>query len=139
MIRLEMKSCSTILTKKQQKYQDYHQKKLINMNISLYPLQPAYRQQRCFSKTKFAHVFHDSHLASKRSGIREIEIIDSKNKPEENKPLHIYKPKPYYIIKQQKICKSEPVFLQQPFKITYYELSQVKRQVENEDTEKPNY
>ena len=32
MIRLEMKNCSTILTEKQQKYQDYHLEKLINLN-----------------------------------------------------------------------------------------------------------
>ena len=34
MIRLEMENNSTILTEKQQKYQHYHLKKLINMNIS---------------------------------------------------------------------------------------------------------
>ena len=33
MIRLEMKNCNMILTKKQRKYQLYHQVKLINMNI----------------------------------------------------------------------------------------------------------
>ena len=33
MIRLEIKSYNTILTDKQQKYQRYHQVKLINMNI----------------------------------------------------------------------------------------------------------
>ena len=33
MIRLEMKNCKMILTEKQQKYQHYHQVKLINMNI----------------------------------------------------------------------------------------------------------
>ena len=32
MIRLEMKSYNKILTEKQQKYQHYHQVKLINMN-----------------------------------------------------------------------------------------------------------
>ena len=33
MIKLKMKNCSTILTEKQQKYQNYRQVKLINMNI----------------------------------------------------------------------------------------------------------
>ena len=33
MIRLEIKNYNTILTEKQQKYQHYHQVKLINMNI----------------------------------------------------------------------------------------------------------
>ena len=33
MKRLEMKKCNKILLDKQQKYQDYHQEKLINMNI----------------------------------------------------------------------------------------------------------
>ena len=33
MIRLEMKNYNTILTEKQQKYQSYHQEKLINMNM----------------------------------------------------------------------------------------------------------
>ena len=33
MIRLEIKNYNTILTEKQQKYQHYHLKKLINMNI----------------------------------------------------------------------------------------------------------
>ena len=33
MIRLEMKNCDMILTKKLKKYQHYHQVKLINMNI----------------------------------------------------------------------------------------------------------
>ena len=33
MIRLEMKNCNKILTMKLQKYQDYHQVKLIKMNI----------------------------------------------------------------------------------------------------------
>ena len=32
-IRLEMKIYNMILTEKQQKYQDYHQVKLTNMNI----------------------------------------------------------------------------------------------------------
>ena len=32
-IRLEMKNCNTILTEKQQKYQHYLLKKLINVNI----------------------------------------------------------------------------------------------------------
>ena len=31
-IRLKMKNCNTILTENQQKYQHYHQVKLINMN-----------------------------------------------------------------------------------------------------------
>ena len=34
MIRLKMKNCSTKLKEKGQKYQRYHQVKLINMNIS---------------------------------------------------------------------------------------------------------
>ena len=34
MIRLEMKNCNMILTEKQQKYQLYHLKKLINMNLT---------------------------------------------------------------------------------------------------------
>ena len=33
MIRLEINNYNTILTEKQQKYQHYHQIKLINMNI----------------------------------------------------------------------------------------------------------
>ena len=33
MIKLRMKNDNTILTEKQQKYQHYHQAKLINMNI----------------------------------------------------------------------------------------------------------
>ena len=33
MRRLEMKKYNTILTEKQQKYQRYHQVKLINMNL----------------------------------------------------------------------------------------------------------
>ena len=33
MIKLEMKNYYMILTEKQQKYQHYHQKKLIKMNI----------------------------------------------------------------------------------------------------------
>ena len=33
MIRLEIKNYNKILTEKQQKYQHYHQVKLINMNI----------------------------------------------------------------------------------------------------------
>ena len=33
MIKLKMKNYNTILTEKQQKYQHYHQVKLINMNI----------------------------------------------------------------------------------------------------------
>ena len=33
MIRLEMKNCNTMLTEKQQKYQNYHLEKLVNMNI----------------------------------------------------------------------------------------------------------
>ena len=33
MIRLEINNYNTILTEKQQKYQHYHQVKLINMNI----------------------------------------------------------------------------------------------------------
>ena len=33
MIRLELNNYNTILTEKQQKYQHYHQVKLINMNI----------------------------------------------------------------------------------------------------------
>ena len=33
MIRLAIKNCNMILTKKKQKYQHYHLEKLINMNI----------------------------------------------------------------------------------------------------------
>ena len=33
MIRLEVKNCNMILTKKLQKHQHYHQVKLINMNF----------------------------------------------------------------------------------------------------------
>ena len=33
MIKLEIKNCNVILTEEQQKYQHYHPKKLINMNI----------------------------------------------------------------------------------------------------------
>ena len=33
MIKLEMKNDNMILTEKQQKYQDYHLEKMINMNI----------------------------------------------------------------------------------------------------------
>ena len=33
MIKLKMKNCNTILTTKQQKYQQYHKVKKINMNV----------------------------------------------------------------------------------------------------------
>ena len=53
MIRLEMKNCNTILTEKQQKYQHYHLKKLINnqrqiikqANFSYFLLGKAFKKQ----------------------------------------------------------------------------------------------
>ena len=55
MIRLEMKNCNMVLTEKQQKYQHYHLKKLINMSILQVKKYCFLNKDKIVEQAKFAY------------------------------------------------------------------------------------
>ena len=89
MIRLEIRNCISILTEKQQKYQHYHQVKLINMIYSWRSeeILPS-NQSRIIKQAKFKYsplckAFEKQTKTIEDQGIKQVEAVKTL-KSEEN-------------------------------------------------------
>ena len=79
MIRLGMKNCSTILIEKLQKYQRYHQEKLINTNtlqVKKYYL----LEQAKFTYSLLGKFFEKQTKATEDQGSKQVKAIEEHGK-----------------------------------------------------------
>ena len=81
-----MKNCSTILTEKQQKYQDYHLEKLINLNTlqvtKYYLLVKEERKQSKFTYSPLGKAFEKQTKTIEEQGKKQVEALKALTKEE---------------------------------------------------------
>ena len=86
MIRLEVKNCSTILTEKQQKYQDYHLEKLISLNTlqvtKYYLLIKEERKQSKFTYSPLGKAFENQTKTIEEQGKKQVDALKALTKEE---------------------------------------------------------
>ena len=74
-----MENCNTILTEKQEKYQHYHPKKLIKMNINVKKYCLLIGQNRC-TYSPLRKAFEKHRKTIEEQGRKQVDAIKNKSK-----------------------------------------------------------